>query len=92
MEKTEVMGILRQPSPVAGITDQKQLENVGYFNCLCSMITYDAKCTREIKSRYAMGKAATTILCKVRTATQLYAPEDSNLQKCRREGLKCRIL
>jgi len=56
------------------------------------MITYDAKCTREIKSRYAMGKAATTILCKVRTATQLYAPEDSNLQKCRREGLKCRIL
>ena len=27
---------------------QKQLENVQYFNCWGSLITNDAKCTREI--------------------------------------------
>ena len=37
--------------------DQK-LENVEYFNYLISMITSDARCTREIKSRTAMAKAA----------------------------------
>jgi hypothetical protein len=38
--------------------DQKQLENVEYFSYLDSMITNDATCTREIKSRPAMAKAA----------------------------------
>jgi hypothetical protein len=38
--------------------DQKQLENVEYFNYLGSMITNDARCTHEIKSRFAMAKAA----------------------------------
>jgi hypothetical protein len=38
--------------------DQKQLENVEYFNYLGSMITNDARCTRETKSRIAMAKAA----------------------------------
>jgi hypothetical protein len=38
--------------------DQKQLENVEYFYCLGSMITNDARCTREIKSRIAMAKTA----------------------------------
>jgi hypothetical protein len=38
--------------------DQKQLENVEYFNYLGSMTTNDARCTREIKSRIAMAKAA----------------------------------
>jgi hypothetical protein len=38
--------------------DQKQLENVEYFNYLGSMITSDARCTRDIKSRIAMAKAA----------------------------------
>jgi hypothetical protein len=38
--------------------DKKQLENVEYFNYLGSMITNDARCTREIKSRIAMAKAA----------------------------------
>ena len=38
--------------------NQKQLENVEYFNYLGSMITNDARCTREIKSRIAMAKAA----------------------------------
>jgi hypothetical protein len=38
--------------------DQKQFENVEYFNYLGSMITNDAICTREIKYRIAMAKAA----------------------------------
>jgi hypothetical protein len=31
---------------------------VEYFNCFGGMITNDARCTREIKSRIAMAKAA----------------------------------
>jgi hypothetical protein len=38
--------------------DEKQLENVEYFNYLGSMIANDARCTREIKYRIAMAKAA----------------------------------
>jgi hypothetical protein len=38
--------------------DQKQLENVEYFNYLDSMTTNDARCTRESKSGIAMAKAA----------------------------------
>jgi len=55
VEKTEVMGILRQPSPASGITDQKP-ENVGYFKYLGSIITNNARCTCEIKSRIVMAK------------------------------------
>ena len=36
-------------------------ENVKYFNCLGSMRTSDAKCTREIKSSFAM---TTTLFSK----------------------------
>jgi hypothetical protein len=56
--KTKVMKISRQPSTIKIMIDQKQLENVEYFNYLGSMITNDASCTREIKSRIAMAKAA----------------------------------
>jgi hypothetical protein len=52
------MRISRQPSPMKIMIDQKQLENAEYFNYLGSMITNDASCTREIKSRIAMAKAA----------------------------------
>jgi hypothetical protein len=38
--------------------DEKQLENVEYFNYLGSLITDDATCTHEIKSRIAMTQAA----------------------------------
>jgi hypothetical protein len=38
--------------------DQKQVENVEYFNYLGSMITSDARCTCEIKSRIAIAKTA----------------------------------
>jgi hypothetical protein len=57
VEKTKVMRISRQPCPIK-MTDQKQLEYVEYFNYFGSMITNDARCTREIKSRIAMAKAA----------------------------------
>jgi hypothetical protein len=47
-----------QPSPIKIMIDQKQLENVENFNYLGSMITNDARCTREIKSRITMAKTA----------------------------------
>jgi hypothetical protein len=40
------------------VIDQKQLENVKYFNYLGTMTTNDARCIREIKSRIAMAKGA----------------------------------
>jgi hypothetical protein len=57
VKTTKVIGISRQPYPIKIMIDQKQLENVEYFNYLGSMITNDARCTREIKSRIAMAKA-----------------------------------
>jgi hypothetical protein len=56
--KTKVMRIPRQPFPIQIMIDQKQLENMEYFNCLGSMITNDARCTCEIKYRIDMAKAA----------------------------------
>jgi hypothetical protein len=58
VERTKVMRISRQPSTVEIMVDEKQLENAEYFNYLCSMITNDARYTREIKSRTALAKAA----------------------------------
>ena len=49
------MIISRQPSPVIFMIDQKQLEKVKYVG---SMLTEDGRCTCEINSRIAMGKAA----------------------------------
>ena len=40
-QKTKVMRISRQPSPVTITIDQKQLENVKYFKYLGSMLTED---------------------------------------------------
>jgi len=40
------------------ITSRMQEENVTYFKYLGSMITNDAICTREIKSRIATAKAS----------------------------------
>jgi hypothetical protein len=37
---------------------QKQLENMEYFSYLDSLTTNDARCTREIKFRFAMEKSA----------------------------------
>jgi hypothetical protein len=58
VEKTNVMRISRQPSQIQIMIDQKQPENVEYFKYLDSMITNDARCIRETKSRIAMAKAA----------------------------------
>jgi hypothetical protein len=58
VEKTKVMRISRQPQPIKIMTDPKQLENVECFSYLGSMITNDARRTREIKSRIALAKAA----------------------------------
>jgi len=38
------------------VIDQEQLEK--WINCFGSLITYDARCTREIKSKIAVSKAA----------------------------------
>jgi hypothetical protein len=37
--------------------DQKQQENVEYFNYVDNIITNDARCTREIKSWIAIAGA-----------------------------------
>ena len=58
VEKSKVMGISRQPSPVTIMKDQKQLENVECLKYLGSMLTNDGRCTCKIKSRIAMAKAA----------------------------------
>ena len=58
VEKTKVMRISREPSPVTIMIDQKQLENVKCFKYLGSMLTDDGRCTCEIKSSIAMAKAA----------------------------------
>jgi hypothetical protein len=44
------------PSPLHIIIHQKQLGNVECFHYVGSMITNDASCAREIKSRIAMQK------------------------------------
>jgi hypothetical protein len=58
VEKTKVMRISRQPSPVKLMIDQKQTENVESFKYLDSILTNDGRCTCEMKCRIAMTKAA----------------------------------
>jgi hypothetical protein len=41
VEKTKVMRISRQPYPITIMIDQKQLENVEYFNYFGSMMAND---------------------------------------------------
>ena len=55
--KTKVMTISRQPFPAQIMIAQNQMQNVEYFICLGTMITNDARCTREITYRIAMAKA-----------------------------------
>ena len=58
MEKTKVRRTSRQPFPVKIMIDQEQLENVESSKYLGSILTYDGRCTCEIKCRIAMPKAA----------------------------------
>jgi hypothetical protein len=61
VKNTKVMNISRQPAPVQMVTDGKQRKDVECFNYLGNMITNDARCTFEIKSKIAMAKAAFSI-------------------------------
>jgi hypothetical protein len=46
-----------QPTPLQIKIDENPVENVEEFNYLGSMITNDARCTREIKARNTIAKA-----------------------------------
>jgi hypothetical protein len=83
VEKTKVMRIKRQPSPIKIVIDQNQLDNVEYFNYLGSMITNDARCTREINFRIVMAKATFN-----KKKTLFTSKLDLNL---RRKLVKCYI-
>jgi multidrug resistance efflux pump len=52
------MIISRQQSPIHIMIDQNQPENEEHSNSLSSIVTNDARCTREIKPRVAMAEAA----------------------------------
>ena len=54
VERTKGM----RPSLVQTMTDQKQQENVKCFKYLGRMITNDARCTGEMKSRIAIAEVA----------------------------------
>ena len=63
--------------------DKKQLENVGCFIYLGSILTNDGRCTCEIKSRISMAKAAFN-----KKKTLFASKLDLNLRK---KLLKCYI-
>jgi hypothetical protein len=56
MVAAKVMRTPRQASQIESMVNQTVTENVEYFNYLGSMITSDARCTREIESGVAMAK------------------------------------
>jgi hypothetical protein len=55
--ENQVKRISRQPSPVQIMIDKKKQGNVEYFNNLDTLITNDARCTRDSKSRIAITRA-----------------------------------
>jgi hypothetical protein len=57
VEKSKVMRISKPPSPVQIMIDQKHLRNVKYVNSFGCLITSDAICAHEIKSRISMTRA-----------------------------------
>jgi hypothetical protein len=83
VEKTKVMRISRHPFPVKIMIDQEQLENVGSFKYLGSILTNDGRYTCEIKCKIAMAKAAFNTKWALFTSTM-----DSDLRK---KLVKCYI-
>ena len=81
VEKTKVMRILRQPSAVTIMIDQKDLENVECFKYLCSMLTDDGTCTGEIKCGIPMAKTAFNMM-KTTFTGKLDLNLRNNLVKC----------
>jgi len=65
------------------MTDQKQLQNVECFKYLGSILTNDGRCTREIKYRVVMAKAAFN-----KKKTHFTSKLDLNLRK---KLVKCYI-
>ena len=59
-KKNKLIRISMQPSPMQIMIDQKQAENVEYLTYLGSILTNDARCTGEMKSRTTMAKVAIT--------------------------------
>ena len=57
VEKSKMMGISRQTSPMHIMVDQTQAEYMDYLNYVRSITTNDARCTQEVKSRIAMPNA-----------------------------------
>jgi hypothetical protein len=53
-EKTKLMRISREPSPVQIVIDERQLENVEYLSYLGSMITNDARCTDKLNPGFPL--------------------------------------
>ena len=51
VEKTMVIGIRRQSSPIQIMMDRKQWRNLEYLKYLGSLIINDARCAHKIKSR-----------------------------------------
>jgi hypothetical protein len=74
------MRISRQSTPLKIKIDKRLLENVEEFNYLGSMIGNDARCTREIKARIAMAKAAFNK--KTLFTSKLYLEQKKELVKC----------
>jgi hypothetical protein len=78
--KTQVMRILKQPSPTQIMILQKQLENVEYFSCLGSFKTYDARCKCELRPRSSLAKTA--LNKKARSSSKLDFNVKKKLVKC----------
>jgi len=57
VEKSKVTRNSKPASPVQIMIDQKQLRNVEYVNYFGCLITSDARCAHEIKSRISMTRA-----------------------------------
>lgn len=58
IEKSKVMRISPRAGPLNITVENQQLEKVEHFKYLGSIITADALCTKEVKVRIAMAKAA----------------------------------
>jgi hypothetical protein len=58
VEEPKTVRISRQPTPLLIKEDREPVDNVEEFTYFGSMITNDARCTREIKTRIVMAKSA----------------------------------
>ncbi|KDR18382.1 hypothetical protein L798_07764 [Zootermopsis nevadensis] len=58
IEKSKVMRIAAESRTLNVVIGNQQMENVEIFKYLGSIVTTDALCTKEVKARIAMAKAA----------------------------------